>query len=145
MNDIALDPTTGDLAMNGLDLFVIQGADSVRQQLDLKLSLWTGDWFLDTEFGTPYLESVLGKRVTLNAAVAALKTSILEVSEVSQITRFDHGFDRKLRVFQVNFECSTTYGLIRVAPKKKAFESFDYTTEESINILVNETIPSHGY
>ena len=113
MNDIALDPLTGDLAMIGLDLFVIKGADAVRQQLDLKLSIWTDSWFLDTEFGTPYLESILGKRVTLNAAVAALKSAILEVTDISQITKFEYSFDRKSRVFTVDFDCETKFGLIR--------------------------------
>ena len=114
MNDLALDPITGDLAISGLNLFVIQGADAVRQQLDLKLTIWTGTWFLDTDFGTPYLESILGKQVTLNGAVAALKKSILEVTDVNQITQFDYDVDRQNRKFTVAFECSTPYGLIRV-------------------------------
>lgn len=114
MNDLALDPITGDLAIVGLNLFVMQGADAVRQQLDLKLTIWSGTWFLDTEFGTPYLESILGKQVTLNGAIAALKTAILEVKDVNQITQFDYVFNREQRKFIVAFECSTPFGLIRV-------------------------------
>lgn len=114
MNDLALDPITGDLAITNLNLTVIQGADAVRQQLDLKLTIWAGTWFLDTEFGTPYLESILGKQVTLNGAIAALKKSILEVVDVDQITQFDYQFDRQQRKFDVAFECSTPFGLIRV-------------------------------
>lgn len=113
MNDLALDPITGDLALDGLNLFVVTGADAVRQQLDIKLSLWTGSWFLDTEFGTPYLESILGKRVTLNGAVAALKTAIMEIEDVSQITKFNYSFGRKDRKLNVQFECQTPYGLIK--------------------------------
>ena len=113
MNDIALNPLTGDLDLIGLNLFVIKGADAVRQQIDMKLSLWTGAWFLDTEFGTPYLESILGKRVTLNGAVAALKIAITEIQDVSQITKFGYSFDRKARKLNVEFECQTPYGLIR--------------------------------
>lgn len=113
MNDIALNPVTGDLDLIGFNLFVIKGAAAVRQQIDMKLSLWTGSWFLDTEFGTPYLESVLGKRVTLNGAVAALKTAIMEIEDVSQITKFNYRFDRKARKLNVEFECQTPYGLIK--------------------------------
>lgn len=114
MNDIALDPKTGDLAIAGLNLFVIKGADAVRQQIEMKLSLWVGAWFLDTEFGTPYLESILGKRVSLNGAIAALKSAILEVEDVSQITRFKYSFDRKEQILSADFECETPYGLIRM-------------------------------
>lgn len=114
MNDIALDPLTHDLAISGLDLAVIKGADRVRQNLLIKLRLWTGEWFLDTEFGTPYLESILGKDLSLNGALAALKTSILEVADVSDITAFTHAFDRSARKLTVNFEVATPFGLIRM-------------------------------
>lgn len=115
MNDLALDPATGDLAIVGFELFIVKGADAVRQQLDMKLSLWTGAWFLDTEFGTPYLDSVLGKQVSLNGAISALKKSILEVQDVDKITQFNFSFDRQQRKISVSFECSTPYGLIRTS------------------------------
>lgn len=114
MNDLALDPITGDLAINGLDLYIIQGADRVRQQLLIKLKLFTGEWFLDTEFGTPYIDEILGKQVSLNGAIAALKKSIMEVADVDAITSFTYDFDRKARSLNVSFECQTSYGLIRV-------------------------------
>jgi hypothetical protein len=114
MNDLALNPITGDLDIVGFELYVIKGAAAVRQQLDMKLSLWTGAWFLDTEFGTPYLDSILGKQVTLNAAIAALKKSILEVEDVDKIDSLSFNFDRKQRKLNVAFECSTPYGLIRM-------------------------------
>lgn len=146
MNDLALDPITGDLSIDGLTLYIIQGADAVRQQLDLKLTTWVGTWFLDTEFGTPYLESILGKQITLNGAIAALKKSILEVSDVNQITQFDYEYDNRNRKFTVAFECSTPYGLIRVAQKESEFnDTFDYDSEELLNEITNVIIPSHGY
>lgn len=114
MNDLALDPLTNDLEVDNVDLFVIKGADRVRQQLVVKLRLWTNEWFLDTEFGTPYLERILGKQITLGGAVAAIKESILEVADVQQITRFDFNFDRRERRLVVDFDASTPFGLIRV-------------------------------
>ena len=115
MNDIALDPITNDLDIQGLDLFIMQGADVVRQQLLLKLSLWTGSWFLDTEFGTPYLTDILGKQITLGGAIAAIKTSILEVDDVQTIDEFSYTFDRAQRKLVVNFTVSTPFGLVRIS------------------------------
>lgn len=114
MNDLLLDPITHDLVVENVDLVVVKGADRVRQQLVVKLRLWVGEWFLDTEFGTPYLESILGKQITLGGAVAAIKQSILEVNDVQQITRFDYNFDRKARRLVVDFDALTPFGLIRV-------------------------------
>jgi len=114
MNDLALNPLTGDLLISGLDLSVIMGADRVRQNLDIKLKLWTNEWFLDTEFGTPYIDQILGKQITLGGAVAALKKSILEVNDVSNIDSFKYNYDRQARSMKVDFTCSTPYGLIRI-------------------------------
>jgi len=94
------------------DIKMITGADLVRQQLEFRLSLWRGEWFLDPDFGTPYNQQILGKALTLNGAIAALKEQITDVDGVKEITRFDYTFTRKTRKLTVNFECSTDYGLI---------------------------------
>jgi len=114
MNDLSLDPITNDLLITGLDLSVIKGADRVMQQILVKLKLWTGEWFLDTQFGTPYIDNVLGKQVSLAGAVAALKKSILEVNDVSRLDSFKYSFDRQSRALAVDFVAETPYGLIRV-------------------------------
>ncbi len=114
MDDLLLDPLTHDLDTSRFDLQVVQGADRVRQNIDIKLKLWVGEWFLDTEFGTPYLEDILGKRLTLGGALAALRASILEVNDVSAINNFQYSFNRQARAMTFNFEAQTPYGLIRV-------------------------------
>lgn len=113
-NDLLLDPLTGDLQIIGLDLAIVQGADRVRQNIQVKLKLWQNEWFLDTEFGTPYIEQILGKRISLNGAIAALKTAILEVSEVDAISAFKYNFSRQTRLLTVNFTAHTPFGLIEV-------------------------------
>lgn len=114
MNDIYLDPITHDLSVTNLDLHIVEGADRVRQNLVVKLRLWTNEWFLDMEAGTPYLERVLGKQITLNAANAALRKAILEVADVKSITSLRMNFSRSDRKLTVSFECDTEYGLIRM-------------------------------
>ena len=115
MNDLLLDTVTHDLSIVGLDLAIVRGADRIRQNVLIKLRLWQSEWFLDTEFGTPYIDEILGKRISLGGAIAALKKSILEVNDVSEITEFKSEFDRSARSLTVDFECSTPYGLIRIA------------------------------
>lgn len=158
MNDLYLDPLTGDIAIDGLNASIVQGAERVKQNLYVKLKIWSGEWFLDTEFGTPYLDGILGKQITLNGAVAALKTSILEVSDVDSITRFEYTFNRQTRNLDVDFDCNTPFGRINFnnrpigySPVGAALQEAGITVpqfidaEDQFNIIINEIIPSHGY
>lgn len=112
--DIAINELTQDLDIKGLDLYLLDGAEAVRQQLVVKLNLWTGTWFLNTEFGTPYLQDILGKRITLGGAIAAIKTSINEVNGVQSIDEFTYQFDRQNRKLSITFTVTTPYGIIEV-------------------------------
>lgn len=103
-----------DLDTSRLDLALVEGAARVKQQLLIKLRLWRGEWFLDIDFGTPYLQEILGKQLTLSGAIAALRTSILEVEGVQKIDSFSYNFNRSARSLSVSFEASTPYGLIEV-------------------------------
>lgn len=114
MRDYKLDDNN-DLAVDGIDIALIDGAEQVRQQVLIKLKLWTGEWFLDTEFGTPYLPDILGKQLTLSGAVAAIRKSVMEVDGVQTITEFQFEFDRQRRILKTQFTISTPYGLIEVS------------------------------
>ena len=114
MLDLALD-TNHDLLVSGIDLVLVDGSEQVRQQLLIKLKLWRGEWFLDTEFGTPYLQQILGKQLTMSGAIVALRKSIMEVQGVTQITSFDYQFDRATRTIKIQFTVNTPYGLIEVS------------------------------
>jgi hypothetical protein len=114
MSDLALD-TNHDLLIQGFDLVLLDGADAVRQQLLIKLKLWRGEWFLDTDFGTPYLQSILGKQLTLSGAVAAIRQSILEVDGVNGIDNFNYNYSAQQRTMSVNFTAQTSFGVIEVS------------------------------
>lgn len=97
---------------NGL-LQYVDGAERVRQQLEFRLSLFRGEWFLDGEFGTPYFQSILGKQLTINGAVNAIKTEILDVEGVTRLNEFNWGLDRPSRRLSVTFEAQTDYGIVQ--------------------------------
>jgi hypothetical protein len=154
MIDIALDKLTHDLVLIDNDLVLLDGAERVRQHLAIKLKLWVGEWFMDTEFGTPYLSDILGKQVSLAGSVAALKKSISEVDGVQSITRFEFDFNRSARNLDVNFDVQTPYGNLNIikTPQKTLNElvsetySSDFVyTEDVLNTLTNTTIPNHNY
>ncbi len=111
MIDLMIDKE-GDLSLIGADFRWVDGTERVRQQLQIKLQLWQGEWFLNTEFGTPYLSQILGKQVSLQAAIAALKRSILDVEGVQDIQEFSYTVDRHSRQLNAEFTVTTPYGLI---------------------------------
>lgn len=100
------------LFTNGL-LQYVDGAERVRQQVEFRLNLWRGEWFLDSQFGTPYLQDVLGKQVTLNGALSAIRTEILAVEGVAGIVEFSYNFDRAERKLSIEFTANTEYGLVQ--------------------------------
>lgn len=114
MSDLALDDFH-DLRISAFDLVLLDGAEAVRQQLLIKLKLWRGEWFLDTEFGTPYLQSILGKQLTLSGALAALRQSILEVSGVRSIQELSYNYSAQQRTLSVTFTADTPFGLVEVS------------------------------
>lgn len=155
MIDLALDPLNHDLLIQDNDLVFLDGAERVRQHIDVKLKLWQGEWFLDTEFGTPYLASILSKQISLAAAVAALKASILAVDGVQTITRFDYTFNRSARDLDVSFDVLTPFGNLSIIKRKPKYttqeliaisrsENFPLA-DDNVDILTNTTIPSNGY
>lgn len=103
----------GKWVFEGGNIQTVDGAERVRQQLEFRLSLWRGEWFLDGEFGTPYRQNILGKYLTLNAAISAIRKQILSVEGVSSITNFDYTFDKRQRKLSVDFEVTTPYGIVK--------------------------------
>ena len=109
--------TDGKFVLDSTGDFVfVRGAERVRQQLEFHLSLWVGEWFLDTDFGTPYRTDVLGKigsnRLTLDAAVASIRTQILKVDGVTGIISLDYKFNQPTRQLSINVEVNTDYGIV---------------------------------
>lgn len=99
------------------DFVFVRGAERVRQQLEFTLSLWRGEWFLDTDFGTPYRGDILGKlganRLTLDAAIASLRTQILSVDGVESILSLTYQFNQRERILSVQVDVSTPYGIVK--------------------------------
>lgn len=104
--------TDGEVIFTNGEIAFVDGAERVRQQLEFRLSLWQGEWFLDGDFGTPYLQRVLGKPSSINSALAAIKEQILDVDGVNAITDFSYQFDRPTRTLNIQFTASTEYGLV---------------------------------
>ena len=110
--DIAMDVSTGDIALKGNDILLIDNAERVAQQVLITLREWRGEWFLKTADGVPYLEYILVKNPNMAHVRQILTEAIESVEGVKKCTELDLQFNRVLRTLSVSYEIDTNYGLV---------------------------------
>lgn len=110
--DIAMDVSTGDIALKDNDILLIDNAERVAQQVLIALREWRGEWFLKTADGVPYLEYILVKNPNIAHVRQVLTEAIESVEGVKKCTELDLQFNRVLRTLSVSYEIDTDYGLV---------------------------------
>jgi hypothetical protein len=83
--------------------------EAVGQAVLTRLRLWKGEWFADTEDGTPYNEQVLGKQ-QIESASFAIRRRILETQGVLSIETFSFNRNETKRSLFVTATINTIYG-----------------------------------
>ena len=107
LKDISL-TAAGDLLINEKgDLEII---NSVRQAISIKLRWIKGEWIFNTEFGTPYFESILVKAPNDAVIEKTIKDQILSVDGVTGVNSISVLKDSKKRKLKVSFIARTTSG-----------------------------------
>lgn len=106
--DIALDPDTGDLLIEGGDLVLTTGRDAILQHLTIRLQFFLGEWEWDTRIGVPYFQDVLVKAPDLNVVRTLLRETITSTPGVTGLQNFELDLDG--RTLRLDFEASTTEG-----------------------------------
>lgn len=111
--DLQLDTRTHDLVIgaNG-DLQLVDGAARVAQQIKVTLLAFLGEWFLDTEFGVPYLEEITIKNPRMSTVQTILRARINAVPGVTRVRAMRLNLNRQFRELSVDFEAETLFGLI---------------------------------
>lgn len=109
MRTLALDPTTGDLALTAWRLTLAEGTDAIVQRLRGRLRLWAGEWFADTGIGVPYRD-FLGQKgaAALSLAETSARQAIATCPGVAAVESF--AFALATRAATVAFRVRTTTG-----------------------------------
>lgn len=102
MRDLALD-INNDLAFDGSDLAIIDGAASLVQRVKVALSVHTGEWFLDIRAGVPWLSLVFVRNPNLPVVDSVLRARIASVPEVARIESYQSTYDPARRRLDVTF------------------------------------------
>lgn len=95
---LAIDPTTNDIfvAADG-QLATVRDAEAVGQHVRQRLKTFTGEWFLDTAAGVPWLDEILGKQYDPALAESVTKAEVLDTEGVTSIESFAVRFTRASR------------------------------------------------
>lgn len=90
------------------DFFVDQ-PEAVGQSVLTRLRLWTGEWFLDTDEGTPYSSQVLGAHRRQSAG-PAIRMRVAGTGGVTEVSDFAADYDGDARALTVTATVDTVYG-----------------------------------
>lgn len=102
---------TGDYMFgNGQADFLINSPAAVAQAIETELRLFLGEWYLNVNDGTPWLEGVLGYN-SKEEADETLIAIILGVQGVQNLTNWNSTYDPTTRAYSsVSAIIDTLYG-----------------------------------
>ena len=91
----------GDVVVDR-DLILIGGQEELRQNIENRLSVNEGEWFLNLELGLKYAD-IEGKGVTDNEIEFAIRECCLEDNRVKSVRDFKINRDNKYRHADIDF------------------------------------------
>jgi hypothetical protein len=119
--DLKLDPF-GDLLIENDDLVLVDGIDAIRQDLDVRLKFFQGEWFLDTRVVMPYYQRILGEKPRLPAVAAIFREAVLQTPGIVGVTDFDIQFARPTRRLTLSFRALSTEGPFDYVKRSSCYE-----------------------
>lgn len=103
---------TGDYSFGqGAGNFLVDTPACVAQAVMTRLKLIQGEWFLDSQVGTPWFSEVLGNH-TQGLRDAAIRQAVENTPGVTAITEYESQVDADDRTFTVRARVETAYGAI---------------------------------
>ncbi len=108
--DLAIDPETGDLLLSGGDLTLVRDATAIAQEVTIRLNFLLGEWFLDTEAGMPYFQSILVKSPNLAAIRSIFHDEILNVAGINSVIDLTLDYNRQARRLDVSWRAASDLG-----------------------------------
>lgn len=94
---------------------IIEGLESLSENLDQRLKLFKGKYFMNTAEGVPYFEEIIKKPVDPDLSASVLNAEILKESEVTNIRDVVAGLDRETREFSYSSVIESIFGTAEVS------------------------------
>lgn len=104
--------------LNSSEITVESKKDTVAQRLVIQLKSFLGDWFLDTSYGIPYLQEILGRKGVRKSYIdGIMRREILKESGVKGIIDFESTLSPSRvysLVFRVKVSDNTVSDIIKI-------------------------------
>lgn len=94
---------------NGQMDFYRDVPDAPAQAVKTRLELWLGEWYLDIESGTPYIQGILGKYSKTDADVI-IQDRVNNTQGIDGISEYESVLDVNTRAMSVRLKVNTVYG-----------------------------------
>lgn len=104
-----LSPTGDYVFGNGQLDFYRDVPEAVGQAVKTRLLLWTGEWFLNIDSGTAYMQGILGKK-SIEQANVVIQDRAITTEGVRNIENYQSALDDATRKMTVSFNVNTIYG-----------------------------------
>jgi hypothetical protein len=113
MADLLINPTTGDLVfINGQCPMTYEMGVTVAQRLRIKILTFQGEWFLNTEYGVPYFQTIFVQGTSKSTIDATYQELILSDPDVLEIVEFNSIVDVEARTYQLSFRVRITPNVV---------------------------------
>ena len=110
VRDLKIDPTTGDVVLDGADLALVSDGAAIVQAVRSRLRLFLGEWFADLSVGVPWFQSVFVKNPNLVAVRSAIRSAIVETPGIAELVSYSQTFNAVTRTLTVAFSATTDTG-----------------------------------
>lgn len=94
---------------NGQSDFWRDVPEAVGQAAMTRMLLWVGEWFLNIDEGTPYMQGILGKKSKEEASIT-IQERLLGTQGLTDLNNFEGILDPETRGMTVDVEIDTIYG-----------------------------------
>ena len=98
----------GDIVTSGVQF--ISGREEIAQTIRTRLRLFFGEYFRDSQDGTPHFEQILGKGSSLTNKDASIKRRIVQTPGVLQLLTYNADYDIDTREYIISGSVSTSLG-----------------------------------
>lgn len=110
--DILLNTETGDIEFDNTNSPLVTDSlnSDLSQRLRIKLQTYLGEWFLNSDIGVPYYQSVFTKGTSKSATDLVFQQQILSERDVIEISEFTSELNTLSRLYTLSFRVKTAEG-----------------------------------
>lgn len=96
-----------DIDFSSGDLVITSGINEVRQNIQIRLKFFKGEWFLNSQIGIPYYGTILTKNPNLSSVRSILREAIEDIPKVKEVTLLETEITTGSRELKVRIEVLT--------------------------------------